>query len=74
MATLNKNGKGQASKLAKSFNDDEALVPSSVRFIYQRSTATSTASATSSADVSTGSVRQGGVTEPQAPPIPERPH
>ena len=74
MAMLNKNGKGKATKLAKFSNEEEALIPSSVRFIYQRPTATSTASATSSADVSTGSVRQGGATEPQASPIPERLH
>ena len=52
--------KGYATK---SSNAEEALVPSSIRFFYQRPTATSAASATSS----TESVRQ-------APPIPKRPH
>ena len=65
MATLNENSK---VKDTKSSNKEEALVPSSIQFIYQRPTATFTASA---GGASVGGVRQDDVTEQQAP---ERPH
>ena len=53
----------------KSSAAEEALIPSSIRFIYPTST---TASATTSSSV-TGVSRLGGVNAAAAPPIPSRP-
>ena len=70
-ATLNERGGGNAAPPSSSV--EEAIVPSSVRFIYQRPTPTSTAN-TTAAETSTASVRLAqGDGEPHAPPIPSRP-
>ena len=52
---------------------EEALIPSSIRFIYPRPMATSTSASTTTSSTVTDVSTRPGVVNPDAPPVPTRP-
>ena len=68
-ATMNGRDKAKTALAESSSSNEEAIIPTSVRFLYQRPTPISTA--TASADSSTASVRP-DIGDPLAPSIPSR--
>ena len=63
---------GKNTGLVKS-TAEEALIPSSVRFIYPRPIATSTSASTTTSSTVSGVSTRPGVVDPEAPPVPTRP-